>query len=159
MVRTGKPTSGETSIEQRQQMVRWHAQGDSYAVIAARLGCSRWTVGRWVRAAARGGEAALGYRSRRPHTPHPHTTPAAIQARIRAIHQAHPHWGARLIRRQLALEGVAKPPSEITIHAWLRRWEVPLVRPRCHKPLSWPQPATATPGWQLDFKQKGGRGI
>jgi transposase len=150
----------ETTIEQRQQMVRWHAQGSSYAVIASHLGCSRWTVGRWVRAAARGGEAALGSRSHRPRTPHPQTTPVVVQTQIQAIRQAHPHWGARLIRRQLELDGVPQPPSEVTIHAWLRRWDVPLVRPPRHKPLGWtsPAPASTTPLWQLDFKQKGGHG-
>ena len=155
-----KPTSSETSVAQRERMVALRAQGWSYAAIATELACSPWTVGRWVRAHAAGGPSPLAYHDRHPRTPHPQTTSPALQARIRALRRAHPGWGARLIRRQLELDGVADPPSEVTIHAWLRRWALPLVRPRRHKPLGWtgdPVP-TATPVWQVDFKQKGGSG-
>jgi putative transposase len=155
-----KPTSRETTREQREAMVRLRAQGESYAAIAARLACSPWTVGRWVRAYAAAGPAALAYRSRRPRTPHPQTTPVAVQERIRAVRQRHPGWGARLIRRQLVLDGVADAPSEVTIQRWLVRQGFPLVRPLRHKPLGWPSPASsAAPVWQADFKQKGGPGI
>jgi transposase len=153
-----KPTSSETSLAQRQTMVQLHQQGWTYAAIAAHLACSPWTVGRWVRAHAAGGAAALGYRSRRPRTAHPQTTPPALHAQIRTIRQRHPGWGARLIRRQLMLDGVATPPSEVTIHRMLGRLGFPLVRPPRHKPLGWPSPPPATPLWQVDFKQKGGAG-
>lgn len=156
-----KPTSSETSVEQRRMMVRLHQQGWSYAAIAVHLGCSCWTIGRWVRAHAAGGDAALAYHARRPHTPHPQTTAPAVQTRIRTIRQQHPGWGARLIRRQLALEGGTALPSEVTIHHWLGRLGFPLVRPRVHKPLGWTNAAAlpATPVWQTDFKQKGGAAI
>jgi transposase len=153
-----KPTGRETTVEQREAMVRLRAQGASYAAIAARVGCSAWTVGRWVRAYAAGGEPALAYRSRRPRTPHPRTTPVAVQERIRAIRQRHPGWGARLIRRQLGLDGGAAAPSEVTIQHWLGRQGFPLVRPLRHKPLGWPGPPPAGPVWEVDFKQKGGPG-
>ncbi|MGH2534541.1 MAG: helix-turn-helix domain-containing protein [Thermomicrobiales bacterium] len=158
--RSRKPTSSETALAQRQQMVQLHHTGWTYAAIAAHLGCSRWTVGRWVRAHAAGGDAALAYHDRRPHTPHPQTTPLAVQEQIRTIRQAHPGWGARLIRRQLELDGVAAVPSEVTIHQWLGRFGFPLVRPARHKPLGWasPPPTPAIPVWQTDFKQKRGRG-
>jgi transposase len=152
-----KPTSSETSVAQRQQMVALAAQGWSYAAIAADLGCSTWTVGRWVRAHRRGGDDALTYHSRRPLTSHPLTTSAAVQAEIRTIHETHPGWGARLLRRQLDLDRITPLPSETTIHAWLRRWGEPLVRPLRHKPLGFAQPAKgATPCWEVDFKAKGG---
>jgi transposase-like protein len=152
-----KPTSSETSRAQRAQMVTLHAQGWSYDAIAADLGCSKWTVGRWVRAHQRGGDDALRYHSRRPQTPHPLTTPVLVQERIRAIHAVHPGWGARLIRRQLDLDGMTPLPSETTIHAWLRRWDCPLVRPLRHKPLGFGQPVKgATPCWEVDFKEKRG---
>jgi transposase len=153
-----KPTSSETSLAQRQQMVRLHAEGWRYAEIAAVLDCSVWTVGRWVRAVARDGEDALAYHSRRPHTPHPQTTPPAVQARIRAIRAAHPGWGPRLIRRRLDLDGVTPLPSEVTIAAWLQRWGYPLVQPPRHKPLGFASapPEPATPLWEVDFKEKGG---
>jgi transposase len=153
-----KPTSSETSVEQRQTMVRLHEDGWHYAEIAAALDCSVWTVGRWVRAYRDGGEAALHYHSRRPRTPHPQTTPAAVQTRLRAIRDAHPGWGPRLIRRRLALDGITPLPSEVTIAAWLRRWGYPLVQPPRHKPLGFATtaPAGATPVWEVDFKEKGG---
>jgi transposase len=153
-------TGSETSVAQRQQMVRWHQHGWTYATIAAHLGCSRWTVGRWVRAHARGGDTALVSPGHRPHTPHPQLTAPTVQARIRTIRQTHPGWGARLIRRQLDLDGVPTPPSEGTIQHWLHRQGFPLVRPPRQKPLGWttaPPPATAAV-WQIDFKQKGGPG-
>jgi hypothetical protein len=113
-----------------------------------------------VRAHAAAGPPALAYHSRRPRTPHPQTTPAAVQDRIRAVRQRHPGWGARLIRRQLVLDGVADAPSEVTIQRWLVRQGFPSVRPLRHKPLGWPSPAaSAAPVWQADFKQKGGPGI
>lgn len=159
-VADAKPTSSETSMEQRRQMVALHAQGLSYPAIADQLGCSRWTVGRWVRAAAAGGAAALNYHSRRPHTPHPQTMAASVQTQLRALHAAHPGWGARLLQRHLALEHVSPLPSEATVHHWLRRWGVPLVRPRRQKALGWSTPTTPpTSLWQVDFKQKGGPGI
>jgi transposase len=153
-----KPTSSETSLDQRQAMVRLHEQGWRYAEIATALDCSVWTVGRWVRAHTRSGADALAYHSRRPQTPHPQTTPPAVQARIRAIKDAHPGWGARLIRRQLDREGRTPLPSEVTIQAWLQRWGYPLVQPPRHKPLGFPTPVPepATPLWEVDFKEKGG---
>lgn len=78
-------------------------------------------------------------------------------ARIRAIRQTHPRWGARLIHRQLRLDGAVTVPSERTIHAWLGRLGFGRVRPLPSKPLGWPPPA-ARPReavWEVDCKQKG----
>jgi transposase len=156
----GKPTGRETTQDERATMVRLRAEGRGYDAIAAQVGCSAWTVGRWVRAHAAGGPAALAYRSRRPTTAHPQTTAPAVQERIRAIRARHPGWGARLIRRQLVLDGVADAPSEVTVHRWLIRQGFPLVRPLRRKPLAWPTPPSGgSPVWQADFKQKGGPGI
>lgn len=155
------PTRSETMLAQRQTIIRLHQEGLSYAAIAVRVGCSLWTVGRWVREWQRDGPAALQYKSRRPRTPHPQTTPVAVQERIRTIRQLHPGWGARLIRRQLLLEAITPLPSEVTIQAWLRRQGFPLVRPPTAKPLGWttPPPEPRQPIWQVDFKQKGGSPI
>ena len=155
-----KPTSTESSLDARRLMVALSREGQPYAVIAARLGVSVWTVGRWVRAERRAGAAGLAYRDRRPRTPHPRTSPPAVQARIAAVRAAHPGWGARLIRRQLAAEGVTPLASERTVHAWLRRQGAGPVRPPRGKPLGWATaaPVSATPLWEVDFKQKGGRG-
>ncbi|MFN3930098.1 MAG: helix-turn-helix domain-containing protein, partial [Thermoflexus sp.] len=111
-----KPTATQTAYEDRVRMVELRQQGWTYRAIAERIGCSVWTVMRWVKAFQRGGWKALAYKSCAPKTPHPLTTPETVRQRIRAIKQAHPKWGARLIRRQLELEGVAPVPSEVTIH-------------------------------------------
>lgn len=155
------PSETATTLAQRQQMIQLHQAEFSYAEIAERVGCSRWTVGRWVRAWRREGSARFAPRSHRPHHVHPQTTAPQIQERIRATRQAHPGWGARLIQRQLQLDEVTPLPSEVTVQAWLRRQGFPLVRPRTAKPLGF---ATATtsphqPLWQADFKQKGGSSI
>ncbi len=155
-----KPTRSETEVAERQRMVALADQGWTYAAIAAAIGCSVWTVGRWVRAARRSGPAALVYKSRRPTTPHPLTTPPAIQARIVALREAHPGWGPRLIQRQLRREQSAVIPSEVTIRHWLRHHGFPSLRPTTAKPLGWATPAAASgPVWQADFKQKGGSRI
>ena len=39
-----------TTLEQRQKMVKLSSEGLSYAAISAQLGCSKWTVRKWVRA-------------------------------------------------------------------------------------------------------------
>ena len=156
-----KPTASELSLDQRQRIISLSAAGHSASRIAAELGCSPRTVARWRARHRQAGEAGLAYRSRQPHAAHPQTTAAAIVARIQTIRQAHPGWGARLIHRQLRLDGVAAVPSERTIHAWLRRLGFGRVQPPPSKPLGWPTPA---PGphetvWEVDFKQKGGAAI
>jgi transposase len=153
-----KPTRTETSLEQRRVMVRLAEVGWTVAAIAAELGVSRWTVGRWLRRAGAAGAVGLAYRPRRPKTPHPQTTPPAVRARIRAIREAHPGWGARLIRRQLAREGIAPLPSEVTIQRWLARLGFALLQPHTGKPLGWATPAVdpTEEVWEADFVEKGG---
>jgi transposase len=151
----------ELSLAERHQIIALHQERYGYAEIADRIGCSRWTVGRWVRTWKRDGPSGLESGSHRPHTVHPLTTPVRVQARIRAIRDHHPGWGARLIQRQLEVEQITPVPSERTIQAWLRRQGFPLVRPRTAKPLGFP--ATAVPShqplWEVDFKKKGGPSI
>lgn len=150
-----------TCLSQRQTIIQFQQAGLTYAQIAERVGCSRWTVGRWVRAWKRHGPSGLEPRSSRPHGIHPQTTPTWIQDRIAAIRTAHPGWGARLIHRQLQVDRVTPLPSERTVQAWLRRQGFPLVRPRTAKPLGFPASATTPhqPLWEADFKKKGGSPI
>lgn len=156
-----KPTSQETSLAQREQMVALAAGGWTRRAIAVEVGCSPRTVQRWLRRARAAGSAGLAYRSRRPRRPHPQTTAPAIVARIDAVRRAHPGWGARLIRRQLVLDGLAGIPSEVTVQAWLRRLGHAPVQPPRHKPLGWSTPPVAPSEavWQADFKAKGGSRI
>jgi hypothetical protein len=156
-----KPTVSETSITERQAMVRRHGAGESYAAIAADLGCSRRTVIRWVTRAREDAAAVTQYRSRRPRRPHPQTVAPEIVAQIDAIRRAHPGWSARLIRRQVLLDGIARPPAEGTIRRYLRALGHGPVRPVALVPLGWHcQVALAgETSWQVDFKQKGGCGI
>jgi transposase len=152
-----KPTVSERSLDRRQRLIHLTARGASARAIAAQLGCSLRTVYRWRARHRRAGDAGLAYRTRRPRTAHPQTADARLVARIRAIRQAHPGWGARLIRRQLRLDGEAAVPSERTIHAWLTRLGVGRARPAASKPLGWPTPAPDAHDtvWEVDFKQKG----
>lgn len=151
-----KPTVSETSLHQRQEMVARHAAGESYQQIAEQLGCCRRTVIRWVTRARREGPEALGYRTRQPQRPHPATLEAALVARIDAIRSQHPGWGPRLIRHQLLLDGVARPPAESTIRRWLRRLGHPPLRAARRRPLGWTDPPGAAQEsvWQIDFKEK-----
>jgi transposase len=156
-----KPTVSECSLAERQEIIRRSEGGEPAPVIAAGLGRSVRTVTRWRSAYRRAGAAGLAYHSRRPHTTPPHTTPPAVVARIRAIRRQHPGWGARLIHRQLRLEGVTPLPGARTVHAWLQRLGCPPVRPPTPKPLGFPQPPPAPRDdtlWEVDHKQKGGAG-
>jgi transposase len=155
-----KPTVSECSWAEREEIIRRSEAGEPAPVIAARLGRSVRTVTRWRSAYRRQGATGLAYHSRRPHTLPPHTTSPPVVARIRAIRTQHPGWGARLIHRQLRLEGVWPLPCERTVHAWLRRLGYPPVRPPTPKPLGFPQPPAVRDDtlWEVDHKQKGGAG-
>jgi transposase len=152
-----KPTVSETSLEQRQCIIALTSQGVSAPVIAQTVGCSRRTVHRWRARQRQAGPDGLAYHSRRPQTPHPQTTPPAVVDRIQAIREAHPHWGARLIQRQLRLDGVTAVPGEHTVQHWLTRLGFGPVRAP-GKPLGWtppaPQPHEAL--WEVDFTKKRG---
>jgi hypothetical protein len=152
-----KPTVSETSLAQRQHIIDLTAQGASAPEIAADLGCSVRTVHRWRARQRQAGPAGLAYHSRRPQTPHPQTMPADVVARIGAIRAAHPRWGARLIQRQLRLEGVMPTPCETTVGHWLTRLGYGPVRSP-GKPLGWTPPAPQPDEvvWEVDFTKKRG---
>ena len=123
-----------TTLAQRQPIIPFHQAQFSYAEIAAGVGCSRWTVGRWVRVGKREGPTRLEPRSPRPHGLHPLTPPVRVQTRIRASREKHPGWGARLIHRQRQVDRVTPLPAE-----------------RTAKPLGFPARATTPhqPRWQV----------
>jgi transposase len=153
-----KPTVSELALAERREIIRLSDAGWSAPAIADHLGCGPRTVTRWRSAYRQAGEDGLAYRSRRPHTPPAHTTPAPVVERIRAIRAAHPGWGARLIHRQLALDGSAPLPSERTVQHWLARLGFPPVRPPAHRPVGFPQPPPTRDDtlWEVDHKEKGG---
>jgi transposase len=153
-----KPTATETSLAERQQLIRLTQQGASASTIAACLGCSERTVHRWRARFRAQGASGLQPRSRRPLTRHPQTTPPAVVARIQAIREDHSGWGARLVRNQLLLEDLDDVPSERTVGLWLKRLGCGLVRPPVGKRLGWQPPASppSNARWQMDHKQKGG---
>jgi transposase len=156
---TAKPTISACSLQERQEIIERTQAGVRATTIAAALGRSVRTVTRWRSAYRRAGADGLAYHSRRPHTRPAHALPDAIVARIGAIRAAHAGWGARLIRRQLLLEGSTPLPSERTVQAWLHRLGAGPVRVPPGKPLGFPQPAPAPRDdtvWELDHKQKGG---
>jgi transposase len=155
---TLKPTVSERSLADRQEILRLTEAGWTALAIAEHLGCSVRTVSRWRSASRAGGEAALAYHSRRPHTAPEHTTPQSVIDRIAAIRAVHPGWGACLIQRQLRLDGVSPLPCRRTVQHWLTRLGYPPVRPSAHKPLGFPQPPPSRDDtlWEADHKQKGG---
>ena len=155
---TDKPTVSETSRADRQEIIRLTDQGWTAPAIADHLGCSVRTVSRWRRAHRTGGDAALVYHSRQPHTPAEHITPQSVIDQLVAIRTAHPGWGACLIQRQLRLDGVSPLPCRRTVQNWLTRLGYPSVRPPAHKPLGFPQPPPSRDDtlWEVDHKQKGG---
>lgn len=154
-----KPTVSETSLEQRQRIIALTSQGVSAPEIATELGCSVRTVHRWRARQRQTGSAGLAYHSRRPQTSHPQTTSPAVVARIQAIRQLHPRWGARLIQRQLRLDGITPVPCAQTVQHWLRRLGFGLVR-SAGKPLGWtpPAPQPHETLWEVDFTKKRGAG-
>lgn len=155
-----RPTSSETTHADRLRIVTLAEQGWSRAAIAAEIGCSVRTVDRWLARVRSEGLEGLHYRSRRPHRPHPQTTDPAIVARIDEVRTAHPGWGARLIRRQILLDGWEQVPSEVTVRHWVRRLGHPSRAHRRREPLGWSTPAASGDviSWQMDFKVKGGSG-
>lgn len=157
MATSSIPAARQLSRLDRARIIAFSQAGWSAAAIAQHLGCHPRTVYRWRRRYRTAGAAGLAPRSHRPHTPHPRTTPAALVAQLAAIRDAHPGWGARLIRRQLILDGCGHLPTERTIATWLTKLGYGPVRPRRSTRLGW-RPAGAAPAasWQLDFKQKGG---
>lgn len=155
---TDKPTVSETSLAERQEIIRLTEAGWTAPAIADHLGCSVRTVSRWRSANRGGGAAALAYHSRRPHTPADHTMPQSVIDQIAAIRTAHSGWGACLIQRQLRLDGVSPLPCRRTVQNWLVRLGSPPVRPAAHKPLGFLQPPPSRDDtlWEADHKQKGG---
>jgi transposase len=153
-----KPTVSELTLAERHEIIRLTQAGWTAPAIAAHLGCSLRTVTRWRSAYRAQGEDGLAYHSRQPHTPPPHTMPESVVERIRAIREAHPGWGARLIHRQLTLDGISPLPCERTVQHWLNRLGLPPVRPPAHKPLGFPQPPPTRDDtlWEVDHKEKGG---
>ncbi|WP_376791600.1 helix-turn-helix domain-containing protein [Thermoflexus sp.] len=80
-----KPTATQTDDKDRVRMVELRKQGWTDRAMAQRIGCSVWTVIRWVKAFARGGWDAWAYPSCAPKTSHPLPTPEAVRQRIREI--------------------------------------------------------------------------
>jgi IS30 family transposase len=70
-----KPTSSETSLDQRQRIVRLSEQGHSAQEVATLVGVSRWTVLRWVRRYRQAGEVGLAYRPADHAAPIPRPPP------------------------------------------------------------------------------------
>jgi transposase-like protein len=155
---TDKPTVSETSLADRQEIIRLTEAGWTAAAIADHLGRSARTVRRWRSAHRHGGAAALAYHSRQPHTRAEHAMPQAVIDRIVAIRSAHLGWGACLIQRQLRLDGVSPLPCRRTVQHWLGRLGYASVRPVAHTPLGFPQPRPSRDDtlWEVDHKQKGG---
>ena len=136
---TTKPTSHVTSLAQREQIVTLAAAGWAWPASAA-VGCSV----RMVRTlAAAGAGSRSGWAGVLVASPALAAVVDHAAGRHRASRpSARPiSTGARLIRCQLDLDGVTPLPSDMTVHAGLRRLGSPPSHTLRHKPLGWSTPA------------------
>src|SRR6266542_3942944 len=89
------PATRMTTVQQRQEMARLAADGQSYQAIADQEGVGFWTVRKWVRRAKQGGLAGLLTHFGRPaSTPMATFDPLVRYVALRLKRQ-HLTWGAR----------------------------------------------------------------
>ncbi len=148
-------TYGETTLQQRLEIVERAQAGESDAAIAQALSFSRWTVRKWRRKERDQGRAGLTPSRGRPATGALGTVSTEISEAIRAMRQVHPGWGPETIRTELTQDDRFKGqkiPSRPRIAAFLKQ-EGLTRRYERHSELTQPPPTTATVAheeWQLD---------
>jgi putative transposase len=123
------PWREESTMELRRQFIQDVQHGTtSVTELCGAYQISRKTGYKWLARYEAGGLAALGNRSRRPHTCPTVVPPAIVQALL-AARARHPSWGPRKLLRlvQQQAESVLWP-ARSTIALYLKR--AGLVRPR-----------------------------
>jgi transposase len=147
--------NGETTLEQRLEIVERAQAGESNAEIAQALSYSVWTVRKWRRRERNQGRAGLTMQRGRPATGALGTASAEMREAIRTMRRANPGWGPETIRIELGKDERFKGqkiPSRPRIAALLK--QEGLTRPyKRHSELSQPPPTTATvvhEEWEMD---------
>src|SRR5690242_15158548 len=82
-----------TTLEDRVIISESATQGLTDRQIAARVGCSRWTIRKWRRRAHALGRAGLTSRRGRPPTGPLGTLTPDLRAALEQLRHAHPGWG------------------------------------------------------------------
>ena len=93
--------NGETTLQQRLEIVERAQAGESDAVIAQAIACSVWTVRKWRRRERDQGRAGLTTQRGRPASGALGTASAEIREAIRTMRQGNPGWGAQTILIEL----------------------------------------------------------
>jgi transposase len=147
--------NGETTLQQRLEIVKRAQAGETDAEIAQALSYSVWTVRKWRRRERDHGRAGLSSKQGRPTTGALGTASREIREAVRAMRQANSGWGPETIRIELGQDKRFKGhhiPSRARIAAFLKQ-EGLTRRYERHNELSQPPPKTATMAheeWELD---------
>ena len=147
--------NGETTLQQRLEIVERAKAGESDAEIAQALSYSVWTVRKWRRQERDHGRAGLSPKQGRPATGALGTASPEIREAVRTMRQANPGWGPETIRIELGQDERFRGqpiPSRPRIAAFLKQ-EGLTRRYERHSELAQPPPATATVAheeWELD---------
>ena len=97
-------------VEQRYRAVREVLEdGATVTEVAVRVGVSRQTVHRWLRAYTDAGLPALANQTSKPSSC-PHQMAPAIEAAVVELRELHPDWGPRRLHWHLARQ-MSSPPS------------------------------------------------
>jgi transposase len=138
--------NGETTLQQRLEIVERAQAGQSDAVIAQAIAYSVWTVRKWRRRERDQGRAALITQRGRPASGALGTASGEIRETIRTMRRGNPGWGAQTILIELGKEdryAHQHLPSRSRIAAFLK--QEGFTRPyERHSELTQPPPTTAT---------------
>ncbi len=139
--------NGETTLQQRLEIVERAQAGESDAAIAQAISYSIWTVRKWRRRERDQGRAGLTTQRGRPASGALGTESAEMRETIRTMRQGHPGWGAQTIRIELGKDDryAANPhlPSRSRIAAFLK--QEGFTRPyERHSESTQPSPTSST---------------
>jgi transposase len=147
--------NGETTLQQRLEIVERALAGESDAAIAQAIAYSTWTVRKWRRRERDQGRAGLTTQRGRPASGALGTASAEIRETICTMRRGNPGWGAKTILIELGKDdryANQHLPSRSRIAAFLK--QEGFTRPyERHSELTQPPPTTATAvheEWELD---------
>ncbi len=140
---------------ERVAILKRAAAGETDAVIAAALDCSRWTVRKWRRIGQRKGRAALAPRIGRPPTGLLGSLSPTLRHAILQLRRAHPGWGATTLLAELRTDPLwssTKLPSRSRIAALISYARLTRRYNRHSELPQAPGPPQGTPHdeWELD---------
>lgn len=150
------PATRATNVQQRQEMARLSAQGESYQATADQTGVSFWTARKWVRQAKKGGLAALVTTLGRPATGPLSEFDRLVRYVSLRLKLEHPTWGAAYVVKKMgerpSLKGKRLPKATAVWRYWRSFGDRLYPRRRAAEPK--PPPAGVVHGvWQMDPKE------